>query len=140
MTQVIERLSIGQVAERTGLSVHTLRFYEREGIFVEPVTRDGNGRRVYTGADVDWLNQVITKFRASAMPMESIRAYVALVKEGPGNESARLAILQAHQERVLAQMDQLQQALQLITYKVGVYEDRVAEGTAGLLWTGRKPD
>lgn len=140
MTQVIERLSIGQVAERTGLSVHTLRFYEREGIFVEPVTRDANGRRVYTGADVDWLNHVITKFRASAMPMESIRAYVALVKEGPGNERARLAILQAHQERVLEQMDQLQQALQLITYKVGVYEDRVAEGTAGLLWTGRKPD
>ncbi|GLZ77298.1 MerR family transcriptional regulator [Actinorhabdospora filicis] len=139
MTQVIERFSIGQVAERTGLSVHTLRFYEREGIFVTPPTRDANGRRVYTSDDVDWLNQVITKFRASGMPMDAIRAYVALAKQGPGNERERLAILQEHQERVLTQMDQLQEALKLITYKVGVYEDRVAEGTAGLLWTGRKP-
>lgn len=140
MSDVIERLSIGQVAERTGLSTHTLRFYEREGLFAAPVTRDANGRRVYTTDDVDWLNNVVTRFRASGMPMEAIRAYVTLVKAGHGNERERLAILQAHQERVLEQMDRLQQALDMITYKVGVYEDRVGEGVAGLLWTGYRPD
>jgi len=48
-----EWLSIGEVAERTGLSVHALRFYEREGLLVGPVRRTAGGRRRYTGLDVD---------------------------------------------------------------------------------------
>jgi len=55
MTQTPAGLSIGQVAERTGLSVHTLRFYEKQGIFLSPPRRDSGGRRVYTEDDVDWL-------------------------------------------------------------------------------------
>ncbi|MEO3874161.1 MerR family DNA-binding transcriptional regulator [Nonomuraea sp. B12E4] len=49
-------LSIGQVAERTGLSVHALRFYEREGILVAPVRRGPGGRRLYSDRDVEWLS------------------------------------------------------------------------------------
>ncbi|MGW5188999.1 MerR family transcriptional regulator [Kribbella sp. NPDC004138] len=60
-------LSIGQVAERTGLSVHALRFYEREGLLADPVRRESNGRRVYSEDDVDWLTMCI-KFRSSGMP------------------------------------------------------------------------
>lgn len=61
------RLSIGQVAERTGLSVHALRLYEREGLFATPVHRGAGGRRAYSEWDLEWL-EVCVKLRASGMP------------------------------------------------------------------------
>ncbi|MEV5707920.1 MerR family transcriptional regulator [Actinoallomurus sp. NPDC052274] len=87
-------LSIGQVAERTGLSVHALRFYEREGVLVDPVRRGPAGRRVYSENDVEWLTVCII-LRASGMPLPAIRRYTELVREGDGNEEERLALLRA---------------------------------------------
>ncbi|MDF5759002.1 MerR family transcriptional regulator [Spongiactinospora sp. TRM90649] len=117
-------LTIGQVAERTGLSVHALRFYEREGILANPVHRDSGGRRLYTEDDIDWLT-VCMVLRASGMPVPEIRDYTTLVREGPGNEPARLALLRHHRERVLTQMTQLNKCLDLINYKVAIYEDHL---------------
>lgn len=117
-------LSIGQVAERTGLSVHALRFYEKEGILANEVHRGPGGRRVYTQQDVDWLRMCIL-LRMSGMPVPEIRRYTELVRQGDGNELQRLEILKEHQERVRQQMAQLQECMDLITYKVGIYEDYV---------------
>ena len=118
-------MSIGEVAERTGLSVHTLRFYEREGVFVGPVRRDPSGRRVYDEDDLEWIELCII-LRESGMPVQDIRRYADLVRDGDGNEKERLALLRAHYERVLAQKAQLDKCLDIITFKVGVYEDIVA--------------
>ena len=126
-------LSIGQVAERTGLSVHALRFYEREGLLADAVRRESNGRRVYTEDDVDWLDMCI-KFRSSGMPLETIRKYTELVRQGPGNEPDRLALLRSHQEHVAAQIQELTGCLNVITHKVEIYEQHVADGTASCLW------
>jgi DNA-binding transcriptional MerR regulator len=119
-------MNIGQVAERTGLSVHALRFYEREGILANPVGRDSAGRRTYSEDDVDWLI-VCTVLRAAGMPVPEIRRYTELVRQGAGNEPERLELLHAQQQRVRAQMDQLTKCLDLVTYKIGVYEDILAE-------------
>ena len=67
MTDQPGELSIGQVAERTGLSVHALRFYEREGVFLSPIRRAAGGRRVYAEDDVDWLT-LCTILRGAGMP------------------------------------------------------------------------
>jgi DNA-binding transcriptional MerR regulator len=88
-------LSIGQVAQRTGLSVHALRFYEREGILAHPVRRDPGGRRVYDEQDVDWLAVCIV-LRGSGMPLPVIRRYTELVRQGPGNEAERLSVMRQH--------------------------------------------
>ncbi|GAB3974412.1 hypothetical protein GCM10029978_055970 [Actinoallomurus acanthiterrae] len=128
MPQIPSDLTIGQVAERTGLSVHALRFYEREGLFVSPVRRDPGGRRVYTEDDVDWLTVCII-LRASGMPLPAIRRYTELVREGAGNEEERLALMHRHQERVTAQIADLTRCLDLINHKVGVYEDILTERT-----------
>ncbi|RIV39756.1 MerR family transcriptional regulator [Micromonospora radicis] len=122
MSEVVADLSIGEVAERTGLSVHTLRFYEREGILANPVRRDSGGRRVYHENDVDWLNLCMI-LRASGMPLPAIRRYTELVRAGDGTEAERLVLLRKHRERVLDQMDQLRKCLDLVNFKVGVYED-----------------
>ncbi|WP_430497637.1 MerR family transcriptional regulator [Micromonospora trifolii] len=122
MAEVTASLSIGQVAERTGLSVHTLRFYEQEGLFISPVRRGPAGRRSYTQDDVDWLTVCII-LRASDMPLPALRRYTDLVREGAGNEEERLALLREHHGRVTTQIGRLTQSLDLITFKVGVYED-----------------
>src|SRR5687768_3410837 len=99
-------LSIGQVAQRTGLSVHTLRMYEREGLFTTDVRRTATGRRVYGQEDLDWL-EVCTKFRATGMPLQAIRRFAELVREGPGNEAERLELLRAHRCRIERQVAEL---------------------------------
>lgn len=129
MAEVTTGLSIGQVAERTGLSVHALRFYEHEGLFVNPVRRESGGRRVYSQDDVEWLTVCII-LRASGMPLPAIRQYADLVRAGTGNEQERLSLLREHHERVTTQISRLTQCLDLIRFKAGVYEDLLGQDGA----------
>lgn len=121
-------LSIGQVSGRTGLSVHALRFYEREGLLATPVYRDSGGRRVYSEWDLEWLELCI-KLRESGMPLVAIRRYAELVREGEGNEKDRLGLLREHQDRIEAQVTALHACLEVISFKVRLYEERLARGT-----------
>jgi DNA-binding transcriptional MerR regulator len=128
MAAVTSGLSIGQVADRTGLSVHALRFYEREGILAFPIGRALGGRRVYSEQDIEWLT-VCTTLRASGMPLPVIRQYADLVRQGAGNEEERLALLRQHQQQVISQIQALTDCLGVISSKVRVYEDHLAQGT-----------
>ncbi|MGJ7906410.1 MerR family transcriptional regulator [Actinopolyspora sp. H202] len=126
-------MSIGEVAARTGLSVDALRFYERQELLVSAVRRSAGGRRIYDQEDVEWL-RICTRLRASGMPLAELRAFAALVREGPGNEEQRLDLLRRHRENVRGQLADLRECLDLITWKVGVYERHLSEGTAGGVW------
>ena len=121
------RMTIGQVAERTRLSVHTLRFYEQEGILVSSVPRDAGGRRVYGEDDVDWLHLCVI-LRSSGMPIPDIRRYAELVRRGPGTHEERLELMRSHRARVSEQIAELNRCLELIDFKVAVYEDIVERG------------
>jgi DNA-binding transcriptional MerR regulator len=130
-----EELSIGDVARRTGLSVHALRFYEREGLLLsQHVARGTGGHRRYGPEDVKWLG-ICVKLRRSGMPLAKIRRFAELVREGPGNEQERLELLREHQRHVENQLAELEACLQIISRKVGVYEQHVADGAAEDLWT-----
>ena len=111
-------LSIAEVAEMTGLTAHTLRYYERIGLLTVP--RDPTGHRVYTH---DEVNRVvfITRLRLTAMPIRAIQAYFRLVEEGPGNEDRRLALLEAHRDRVKAHISELESALGVVEFKIAAY-------------------
>ncbi|HYJ66937.1 MAG TPA: MerR family transcriptional regulator [Nocardioidaceae bacterium] len=118
-------LSIGEVAERTGLSVHALRFYERQGLLPFTVRRGSDGRRRYSEDDLGWMT-VVLNLRASGMPLAGIRRYAELVRAGSGNEAERLDLLREQRERVATQLADLNACMDLITYKVKIYEDIVA--------------
>ncbi|MET8543270.1 MerR family transcriptional regulator [Kitasatospora sp. NPDC004799] len=126
-------LSIGEVAERTGLSVHALRFYEREELLVGPVRRTAGGRRRYAVLDVRWL-EICVKLRESGMPLADLRRFAALVRQGPGNEAERLRLLDAHQRRVDERIRELEECRSLIAWKAAVYADHLARGEAAGLW------
>jgi DNA-binding transcriptional MerR regulator len=126
-------LSIAEAAQRTGVSVHTLRYYERAGLVVTPPGRTAGGRRRYRRLDLQWI-RVCTRLRATGMPIKGIRRYAELVSAGPGNEKERLALMEAHRADVLAKLAELQENLELIDHKIDVYRGAVAAGDADALW------
>lgn len=134
-----EVLSIGELSAETGLSAHTLRFYEQENLFVNPVSRDGAGRRVFRRSDVQWLH-LVTRLRDSGMALSDIAHYALLVRQGEGNEQERLDLLREHQERVQAQMDRLIASMTAISLKVELYENALAGGTTARAWTNEDGD
>ncbi|HEX3731700.1 MAG TPA: MerR family transcriptional regulator [Mycobacteriales bacterium] len=131
-------LSIAEAARRTGISVHTLRYYERAGLAVTPVDRTAGGRRRYQQLDLDWIT-VCTRLRATGMPIKTIRRYAQLVSAGRGNEQERLALMEAHRAAVTANLAEIQENLKLIDHKINVYRDRLAAGDADQLWAPTRP-
>jgi DNA-binding transcriptional MerR regulator len=123
--ELLERGQLGGRAHRAERA--RVRFYEREGLLATPVHRDGAGRRAYSEWDVEWLELCI-KLRESGMPLIAIRRYAELVREGEGNESDRLGLLREHEERITAQLTALQACLEVISFKVRLYEERLARG------------
>lgn len=130
--------SIGEAARLTGVSVHTLRYYERAGLSVTDVGRNAAGRRRYRKIDLRWIT-VCTKLRATGMPIKSIRRYAQLVSAGPGNEQERLDLMTAHRAHVIAKIAEFQENLELIDHKIDVYQGRMAAGDADQLWAPTKP-
>ena len=126
-------VSIAEAARRTGVSVHTLRYYERAGLVVTPVDRTASGQRRYQQLDLDWIN-VCTRLRATGMPIRTIRRYAELVSDGHGNEKDRLALLETHRVEVLARLAELRENLELLDHKIGVYRGRIAAGEADHPW------
>jgi DNA-binding transcriptional MerR regulator len=126
-------VSIAEAARRTGVSVHTLRYYERAGLVITKVDRTATGRRRYRQLDLDWIT-VCTKLRATSMPIKTIRRYAQLVSAGPGNEQDRLELLEAHRAEVTARLAEVQQNLEIIDHKINVYRGRLAAGEPDQLW------
>ncbi|MGS0686158.1 MerR family transcriptional regulator [Nakamurella sp. GG22] len=117
-------VTIAEAARRCGLTAHTLRYYERDGLLLEQVGRASTGHRRYTDRDLAWIT-MITRLRATGMPIRDIRAYAALCRAGEGNERERLALLLEHRERVLAELAATSENLRAIDGKIGVYRDRL---------------
>jgi DNA-binding transcriptional MerR regulator len=132
-------VSIAEAARRTGVSVHTLRYYERAGLVITPVDRTAGGRRRYRQLDLEWI-KVCSRLRATGMPIKSIRRYAELVAAGAGNEKDRLALMEAHRADVIAKLAELQENLELIDHKIDVYRGRLAAGDADRLWAPRPPE
>jgi DNA-binding transcriptional MerR regulator len=112
-------LSVGEAADRVGLSTHTLRWYEQEGL-VQPVGRDSAGRRRYTQQDVDWL-VLLTRLRRTGMPVRDMRRYAELAREGDATIGARRRLFEQHRDRVIGRIAELEEDLKVLNYKIDLY-------------------
>jgi DNA-binding transcriptional MerR regulator len=118
-------LSISDAARVTGTSAHTLRYYERAGLMLDPVGRAASSHRRYTEEEIRWVI-LLTKLRSTGMPIRRIREYAALVRAGDGNEAERLALLEAHRVAVRAQLRAMKRNLDAIEHKIELYRERTA--------------
>ncbi len=119
-------LTIAEAAAQTGVTAHTLRYYERDGLMRTAVRRSASGHRAYEETDLAWIT-LIAKLRATGMPIRDVKQYAALVRAGAGNEADRLALLKAHRERVLEQLDEVRSHLDAIESKIDLYQGAVLD-------------
>lgn len=120
MTIADARLAISEVAEVTGLTTHTLRYYEREGLMLDPVDRASSTHRRYSERDVNWVG-FLTKLRSTGMPISTVREYVDLARQGEETTAERLELLVRHRVSVLAQREEITQSLAAIDKKITIY-------------------
>jgi DNA-binding transcriptional MerR regulator len=118
---VSTQITIAQAAERSGLSAHTLRYYERIGL-IHPVGRGENGHRRYGRDDMEWL-ALLTKLRTTDMPIRQMVEYAELVREGPHTAARRRAMLEAHREAIGRQMAQLEETAAVLDQKIQMYTE-----------------
>ena len=118
--------TISEAAVATGLTPDTLRYYERAGLLLRPVDRAASSHRRYDDGDLRWIT-LLTKLRRTGMPIRQIKRYAQLVRAGAGTEADRLALLEERRAAVLRQLEEVQENLAAIDYKIGVYRDCVLE-------------
>jgi DNA-binding transcriptional MerR regulator len=112
-------LSVADAAQLLGLSPHTLRYYEQEGLF-RPA-RNSSGHREYSAFDLRRLI-FLTRMRVSGMTMHDLKHYIALVEQGPVTEPERRAIMLAQRDRIKQQLRELSLALEATEYKIRTYD------------------
>jgi DNA-binding transcriptional MerR regulator len=120
-----EKLTIQEVSEATGLSAHTLRYYERIGL-IHPIEREDNTRRIYTEQDVGWIDFLL-KLRATGMSIKEMQTYAELQRQGDITLPQRVEMLKSLRHSVEARMSELNEHLKLICYKIEIYEQIVNE-------------
>ena len=109
---------IREVAEKVGLSEHTLRWYERIGL-LDRIERGPDGRRRFAQRDLDWI-LLLTRLRATGMPVKDMQRYAELVRAGAG-EQERLELLSEHRSRVRAARAEQQECLQMLDAQIRSY-------------------
>lgn len=122
------RLTIQQVAEITGLSVHTLRYYERIGL-IHPINRADNSHRRYSQDDIGWI-EFLNKLRATGMPIQQMQRYAELQRQGDASLPERIQMLRELKEDAEAHISEIQEHLKLIYYKIDFYQTIVDEQAA----------
>jgi DNA-binding transcriptional MerR regulator len=112
--------TVSEVSAQTGLSAHTLRWYEQVGL-LDPVHRDAAGRRRYSEDDLGRLGFLL-KLRSTGMPVRDMIRFVELSRlDNDAGVAEKLQILVDHRERVLTQINALQEDLKVIEFKIDIY-------------------
>jgi DNA-binding transcriptional MerR regulator len=110
---------IERAAELTGVSAHTLRYYERIGLLA-PVGRAPSGHRRYGDDDLGSV-RFLTLLRETGMPIRDMQTFVALTRSGEQTIPQRVDVLEAHRDALRARLEQLAECLGALDTKIGVY-------------------
>lgn len=115
-------MRIKQVSQRTGLSIHTLRYYEDAGLLLASVHRGGNGHREYSETDI-YNIEFVHNLRSAGMPIAEIKRYVHLARQGNATVAERLRLLEAHAAAIQRKLDDLQHHQRIIVDKIRHYRE-----------------
>ena len=120
-----DKLTIQEVSQATGLSAHTLRYYERIGL-IHPINREENTRRCYTADDVGWID-FLMKLRATGMSIKDMQRYAELQRLGDATLPERVEMLKSLRDKVESHIEEMNEHLKLIYYKIDYYQKVVEE-------------
>ena len=115
--------SIQDVSNKTGLSTHTLRYYEKEGL-ISGLERSQGGFRQYTDEDLERLG-LIRCLKNTGMSIQEIARFVQLTHEGDHTLEERVELLREHRERVLERMAEMQEHLDKVTWKLNFFTEKL---------------
>lgn len=113
-------MNITEFSRRSGLSAHTLRYYEKIGIFQE-INRNSSGHRDFTDNDIVWA-EFINRLKETGMPLEQIKKYAVLRKQGDHTANARMNLLISHAAALKKKISEEKQHLDKINHKIKYYE------------------
>lgn len=122
-------LTIGEAAEKLHLSIHTLRYYEKEGLLL-PVKRADNGQRVYTLDDIQWV-YMIRCLRDTGMSIQNIKQYLSLFKQGLKTVPERKEFLEQYKKHIDQQILLFQTTKLLLEKKIEYYKNIEASLAGG---------
>lgn len=111
-------ISPGEAARRTGLSLDTLRYYEREGL-IGPISRSAGGKRTYTADDVAWIG-IVTCLRRAGLAIEDLRRFTRLLRT-EHDSADRVTFLRRRREELLDQLERTKAALAVLEDKIAYY-------------------
>ena len=117
--------SIHEACARTGLTAHTLRYYEKEKLLPN-VSRSAGGFRQYSEEDMEALGMICC-LKNTGMSLQDISRFMALAREGDQTLRERCELLKKHRDTVIARMEEMQRHLDKVTWKVDHFTERLAE-------------
>ena len=121
--------TIQEVCQKTGLSAHTLRYYEKEGLLTD-IQRSKGGFRQYSDEDLERLG-LICCLKNTGMPLQEIGRFIRLTHEGDCTLEERVQLLRDHRAKIMERMDEMQQYLDKITWKVSFFSEKLESYRAG---------
>lgn len=119
MAEEIAGLTVAQMSAETGISAHTLRYYERVEL-INPVTRNSGNQRRYSRSDVEWV-RFLLRLRETGMPIAQMREYARLREQGPSTTASRLRLLELHSQVLREQIDRLCAHEDALATKIQIY-------------------
>jgi DNA-binding transcriptional MerR regulator len=125
VSDVKQRYTIDEAAQRAGVSAHTLRYYERIGL-LEPVGRASSGHRRYSEADLGAV-AFLSCLRQTGMPIRQMQEFMELTRAGDDTIPDRIAALAAHRQELAEQIALLDRHFEAITNKIEHYRSLLAE-------------
>ncbi|MCZ8515767.1 MerR family transcriptional regulator [Paenibacillus filicis] len=114
-------LSIQSIAELTGITAYTLRYYEKNGL-IHAITRGPNGRRLYSEADLAWI-RFLVRLRATGMSIRQMQQIAELRRQGASTTKERRVLLEAHRSKLAEQIGKLQEHHAAIHEKIRIYRE-----------------
>jgi len=128
-------MKIGEMSERYGISIDTLRYYERIGL-IPPIQRNGGGVREYGELDIRRV-EFIKCMRSAGLPIETLIEYVGLVQQGDQTIEARKEILKEQRQLLAGKIKDMQATLDLLDYKISVYEKTLFKREQEITYTDK---
>ncbi|MFD6210005.1 MULTISPECIES: MerR family transcriptional regulator [unclassified Peribacillus] len=115
--------TISEVGQKLGISAHALRYYEKEEIIMPE--RNSHGVRLYNDSHVKWL-EFVKRLRETQMPIEQIKKYAQLFKEGDQTSKERLNLLENHHRSIQIQIETLKYTEEMLDKKIAAYRQHLS--------------